>query len=260
MYGLSPHDAVLLFVAGLIGAGVNAIAGGGTFFTFPAFLSTGVAPIVANASNAVAIWPGRLLAIAAYRRELQRQRERAIWTGAVCLLGGIAGALLLLKAGDKNFLMSVPWLILLATLLFVFDKPISARFGVRDGGVRPSLPTTIALSVPLFLCAMYGGFFGGGLGVMLMPLVSLTGVKDMQELNGLKNLLVTAITSIACVIFIASGSVSWPGTMAMMAGALIGGYGGGYLARHIPAALLKRIVIAFGFFLSAYYFREAYLR
>lgn len=258
MLGLSLGDAALLFGAGLIGSGVNAIAGGGTFFTFPAFLSTGVAAVVANASNAVAIWPGRLLAIAAYRRELERQRARAIWTGAVCLLGGLAGALLLLRSGDKTFLLSVPWLILAATLLFLFDKPISARFGVRDGGAAPSAATMALLSVPMFLCAMYGGFFGGGLGVVMMPVLSLTGVKDMQELNGLKNLLVTAITSIACVIFIVSGSVSWPGTIAMMAGALIGGYYGGYLARHIPAPVLKRIVIAFGFFLSAYYFRQVY--
>src|SRR5215471_1095908 len=177
-------DAGLLFGAGLIGSAFNAVAGGGTFFTFPTFLSTGVAAVVANASNAVAIWPGRVLSIAAYRRELDRQLKRALWTGAVCLAGGLTGAWLLLSSG----------------------------------------------------------------------------VKDIQELNGLKNLLVTVVTSVAVATFVANGVVSWPGTIAMMAGALIGGYGGGYLARHIPARILRKIVIGFGFFLSAYYFTDIYLR
>lgn len=259
IFGLSAFDAGLLFLAGLIGSAVNAVAGGGTFFTFPAFLSTGVASIIANASNAVAIWPGRLLAIAAYRRELHRQRERALWTGVVCFLGGIAGAWLLLSSDDKTFLRTVPWLILAATLLFLFDRPISARFGVRDGGVRPSPLVMAGLSVPLFLCAMYGGFFGGGLGVMMMPVLSLTGVRDMQELNGLKNVLVTVITGVAVAMFMVGGAVSWPGTIVMMAGALIGGYAGGYLARLIPARILKAIVICVGFFLAGYYFWKVYV-
>lgn len=258
--GLGWSEVALLFGAGLVGAAINAVAGGGTFFTFPAFLSTGVSAVLANSSNAVAIWPGRLLAIAAYRRELVRQRERALWTGAVCVVGGLAGAWLLLKSGDKTFLRTVPWLILAATLLFLFDKQISARFGVRDGGQRPRPMVMAAMAVPLFICAAYGGYFGGGLGVMLMPVLSLTGVKDMQELNGLKNLLVTAIAGVAVVTFIVSGAVSWPGTIVMMAGALIGGYGGGVLARHIPAPVLKKVVIAFGFALTAYYFWDIYLR
>lgn len=258
-----PHDLAIvdlltLFVAGLFGAAVNAVAGGGTFITFPAFLSTGVAAVIANASNAVAIWPGRLLSIASYRRELDRQRERAAWTGAICLLGALAGAWLLLHSTDKGFLAAVPWLMLLATLLFLFDKPISQRFGIKDGAAHPTFLAGAILSIPLFLCAAYGSYFGGGLGVMLMPLLSLTGVKDMQQLNGLKNLLTTAITGVGAVSFVIAGAVSWPGTLAMMAGAVLGGYYGGSLARYIPAAILKKVVIALGFALSAYYFWKAY--
>ena len=259
-FGLDVADAGYLFLAGVIGSAFNAVAGGGTFFTFPAFLSTGVTAIVANISNAVAIWPGRVLAIAAYRRELSRQRERALWTGAVCLVGGLAGSWLLLRSGDKTFMRLVPWLMLAATLLFLFDKAISRRFGVRNGGTRPSPLTMAGLTIPLFFCATYGGFFGGGLGVVMMPVLSLTGVRDIQELNGLKNLLVTVVTSVAVAMFVVSGVISWPGTAAMMTGALIGGYGGGYLARHIPAGLLKKIVIGLGFFLTAYFFRDIYLR
>lgn len=108
MLGLAPADFGLLVLAGLNGSAVNAVAGGGTLFTFPAFLSAGVAPVIANASNAVAIWPGRVLAIAAYWRELKRQRERALWTGVIYLLGGSGGAWLLLRSGDKTFLLAVP--------------------------------------------------------------------------------------------------------------------------------------------------------
>jgi len=116
----------------------------------------------------------------------------------------------LLRSGDKTFLLAVPWLISTATLLFLFDKQISARFGVRGGGKRPSPLVMAGLAIPLFSCALYGGFFGGGLGVVMMPVLSLTGVKDMQQLNGLKNLLVTAVISVAVLTFVASSAVSWP--------------------------------------------------
>jgi uncharacterized membrane protein YfcA len=259
-FDLTLTDTGLLFGAGAIGSALNAVAGGGTFFTFPAFLSTGVAAVVANTSNAVAIWPGRVLAIAAYRRELDRQRNRALWTGAVCLAGGLTGAWLLLSSGDKTFMHTVPWLMLAATLLFLFDKSISRRFGIRDSVERRSPLVMAVLTVPLFFCATYGGFFGGGLGVVMLPVLSMTGVKNIQELNGLKNLLVTVVTSVAVTTFVMSGIVSWPGTMTMMAGALIGGYGGGYLARQIATQVLRKIVIGFGFFLTAYYFTDIYLR
>ena len=251
-------DLLLLFAAGIVGAAVNAIAGGGTLITFPAFMSTGVAAVLANTSNAIAIWPGRLLSIASYRRELERQRDRAIWTGVACLLGGLAGALLLLRSGDKSFLLAVPWLILAATLLFVFDGPITRRFRINVGTSRPSRRAMLGLSVPLFLCAAYGSYFGGGIGVIMMPILSLTGVNDMQELNGLKNLMVTAIAGVGVVSYLIAGAVSWPGTLAMMAGAMIGGYLGGILAKRVRADVLKKVVIVFGFLIASYYFNKVY--
>jgi len=260
LLGLPYFDALLLFGAGLLAAAANAIAGGGTFLTFPAFLATGVPAVIANASNAVAIWPGRLLVIAAYRRELARQTKRALRTGLICVAGGIVGALVLLQSGDKAFLRTVPWLLLIATLLLLFDRAIQRRFGVGKPGSEPSWAWRAALTAALFLCAAYGGFFGGGLGVILMPLLSLSGVRDIQELNALKNLLVALIAGVAVVIFIASGAVSWPGTLVMMAGALIGGYGGGAAARHIPAPALRTVIIVCGFALSMYYFWDIYLR
>ncbi len=260
LFGLPYSDALLLFGAGLLAAAANAVAGGGTFLTFPAFLATGVPAVTANASNAVAIWPGRLLVIAAYRRELSRQTKKALHAGVICIAGGIAGALLLLQTGDKAFLRTVPWLLLVATLLLVFDRPIQRRFGIGKPGSAPSAAWRGMLMAALFLCAAYGGFFGGGLGVILMPLLSLSGVRDIQELNALKNLLVTLIAGVAVAIFIVSGAVSWPGTLVMMAGGLIGGYCGGAVARHIPAPALRAVIITCGFALSVYYFWDIYLR
>ena len=251
-------DLLMLFAAGIAGAAANAVAGGGTLITFPAFMSTGIAAVLANTSNAIAIWPGRLLSIASYRREIERQRDRAIWTGAACLLGGLAGAMLLLRSGDKSFLLAVPWLILAATLLFVFDGPITRRFGANVGTSRPSRRAMLGLSVPLFLCSVYGTYFGGGIGVIMMPILSLTGVKDMQELNGLKNLMVTAIAGVGVVSYLIAGAVTWPGTLAMMTGAMIGGYLGGMLARRVRADVLKKVVIMFGFVIAAYYFDKVY--
>lgn len=260
LLGLPYPDVLLLFGAGLLAAAANAIAGGGTFLTFPAFLAVGVPAITANASNAVAIWPGRLLAIAAYRRELARQRGRILWIGAVSVAGGIAGAWALLQSTDKAFLRTVPWLLLAASLLLLFDGPIQKRFGVGDRGGRPSAATRTVLVIAIFLVSAYGGFFGGGLGVMLLPLLSLAGIRDIQDLNALKNLLVGLIAGVAVAIFIMTGAVSWPGTLVMMAGALVGGYGGGAVARHFPALVLRFTIILFGFALSAWYFWDIYLR
>ena len=245
---------VLLLAAGLVGAAVNAVASEGTFITFPAFLSTEVAAVIANTSNATAIWPGRLLAIASYRRELDRQLRRALWTGAVSLLGGLAGAWLLLRSSDAGFLAAVPWLILLATLLLILDKSLSKRFAISDVDSKTSVGKLLLVSAALFICAAYGSFFGGGLGVMLLPILSMTGVKDMQELKGLKNLLVTVITGVGVVTYIAAGTVSWLRALAMMASAVIGGYYGGELARRLPSDVLRLVIIVFGFSLSTYSF------
>lgn len=257
--GLSYADIALLFAAGAAGAAVNAVAGGGTFITFPAFLATGVPPVIANTSNAVALWPGRLAAIAAYLGELERQRERALWTGAVCLAGGVAGAWLLLRTGDALFLSLVPWLLLAASLLLAFDRPMQEQFGAPAGAARPSRLKIAVLALPLFAVAVYGGFFGGGLGVMLLPILALSGVRDVQEMNGLKNLLVTLVTSVAVIGFIVAGKVAWPGALAMMAGATLGGFAGASLARRLPGEALRKTIVAFGFALSAFYFHKVYL-
>lgn len=257
--GLSYELLALLFAAGALGTAINAVAGGGTLVTFPAFLAVGVPPVVANASNAVAIFPGRVLVVRAYRRELARHLRICVLTAIACLAGGFVGALLLLRSSDSGFLRAVPWLLLVATLLFAFDRRLARLARPRRGGPAAS-PGRIALvCLALFAISIYGGFFAAGLGLLMMPFLAVLGVDDMQELNGIKNLLVTVVTSVAVLSFIVAGAVSWPGTAAMSLGSLFGGYVGGPLARLMPAPVMRTLIIVFGMALSAYYFWKVYL-
>ncbi len=252
-------DIALLFSVGIVGVFINAVAGGGTLLTFPTFLAVGVPPVLANTSSAVAIWPGRFFVIAHYRAELVRQRERAWWTGAACALGAVAGAVLLLRSTDASFIRVVPWLILTGTLLFVFDAPLSRRLNSHLHVARPSHGMKAAASVALFLLSVYGGYFGAGLGIMFMPVLALSGVKDMQELNGLKNLLASVATTVSVATYLIAGAVYWPAALSMMGGGLIGGYLGGRVARRVSASALRRVVICAGFAISGYYFWKIYL-
>ncbi len=255
VFGLNLDVIAILFAAGALGTAVNALAGGGTLITFPAFMLVGVPSVIANASNAVAIFPGRLMVILAYRRELATHWRLVLFTSALGVTGGLAGAWLLLRSSDRGFLTSVPWLLLAATLMFLFDRAIARAAGSETGG---PVARWVA-SGGIVLGATYGGFFGAGLGILMMPLLSALGVRDMQQLNAIKNVLVTAVTSVAVLAFVIAGAVSWPGAIAMAAGSVPGGWLGGKLARRVPTAWLRATVIAFGFAMSAFYFHKVYL-
>ncbi len=228
----------------------NAVAGGGTFFTFPVFLAAGLPPVVANASNAVAVWPGHALAAAGYRAELRLFEGPLAGTVAIALAGGIVGAFLLAIVGNAAFAKLIPVLILFATLLFGFGGRLAAALGTsrRSGWAR----------LLEFLFAVYGGFFAAGLGIMLMAALMMAGVRDLQVNNAVKNLLGTVISSVAVVVFVASGLVSWPHALVGFAGAAVGGLLGTRFARSLAPCWLRRIVISLGLVLSGYYFIQYY--
>lgn len=248
---------LLLFAAGIMAGVTNAIAGGGTFFSFPVFLATGIPPVVANASNAVAVWPGHALAVVGYRRELRGLSRHLAGSIVVALVGGAAGALLLAFVGNAAFATLIPFLILFATVLFAFGQRLGSWISVRTAAspVDSPRPLTRALE---FLFAAYGGFFGAGLGIMLMAGLAMLGVRDIQANNALKNLLGAVITSVSVIVFALSGLVSWPHTAIAFAGAVLGGLLGARVARVLPAAWLHRVVVAVGLALSIYYFRQYY--
>ena len=248
-------DTLLLVVAGFAGGTVNAIAGGATFFTFPAMLAAGIPPVAANASNTVALVPASLIAAWAQRRELaDAGPHRLPVLAALSLGGGIAGAVLLLSTSDRAFMALVPWLLLVATLLFALSPHLLAliRRGrpVHAGGLRLNAWTVLVL-IP---CLVYGGYFGAGLGIMLLAGLAVAGLEELRVANALKNGMSALVNGIAVAVFVSQGIVVWPAALTMMAGAALGGFAGARIARRLPHKLFRAIVVAVGSLLTLWYF------
>ena len=253
-------QTVLVGGGAFLAGGMNAIAGGGTFFSFPALLAAGVPPVTANASNTVALWPASLSSAWAYRREAMRHGKWAALLVAVSLLGGLCGGLLLLATSNAAFSKLIPWLLLVATGLFAFSGQVSklvtrikAHFG--NHSQDPGGPGGAFFQ---FVVAVYGGFFGAGQGILTLAALSIQGFEDMQELNALKNLTSAVNYTVAAATFIVAGAISWPHTLLMLATALVGGYAGASLAKRLPAKWLRRLVIGVGATLTAIYFVKTY--
>ena len=257
---MSAAELLLLVVAGFAAGATNSVAGGGSFFSFPALLAVGVPPVVANASNSVALWPGSLTGAWAYRHELVRLKSSLASMALASLVGGIAGGLLLLSAGDARFTALIPWLLAFATLLFAFSPQLSGwvqkwRAQRADGHAIASQPSRSAVGAQL-LVSVYGGFFGAGMGILMMASLAIAGHKDVQEINALKNLLSSVVYSVTVVTFVLAGAVSWSHTLVMLLAASVGGYGGARAARALQGPWLRRMVIAVGSALTLYYFSQ----
>jgi len=256
---VSAFDIALLLGAGLLGGAANALAGGGTFFTFPAMLEVGLSPVVANASNAVALWPGRFPSVIAGWRDLVKLRPRLPRSCAIAALGSLAGAWLLLATQERVFTAMIPWLLLFATLLFAFGArlvPLFRTLKPRNGGRSVAL---VAASAFEALVAIYGGYFGAGAAFMVMAGNAMTGVDDVHQNVALKNLLITLMTTVSVAVFVIAGVVAWRETLVMTVGAFIGGYAGARLARRLHPGKLRVFIIAIGMALTAYYFAKHYL-
>ncbi|MFM7025418.1 MAG: sulfite exporter TauE/SafE family protein [Limnohabitans sp.] len=244
-------DLPLLTGAAALAAGVlNAIAGGGSFLTFPALVFAGVPPLAANATSALAVSPGYLGSALGFRAELGKlpgaQLRREVLVAA---LGGLMGAGLLLVTPARLFSGIVPWLLLLATVLFALG-PRLARLGSATGQPRWRLPGLLAVSV-------YGGYFNGGLGILLMALYTLTGESRLNTVNALKNLNSFVLSLLSVVAFAAAGTLVWPQAVWMMLWATVGGWAGAHLARRLPVQWVRLLVIATGLVMSALFFSRA---
>lgn len=244
-------DLILIAIAAF-GAGVlNTLAGGGTFLTFPALVYVGVPPILANATSAVAVFPGYLAGAVGFRRELEAiDRPSMLRLTVITLMGGLAGSLLLLVTTNEAFTAIVPFLLLFATLVFLFGPQIRAFAAARSRSIANEG------AVGLFLVAVYGGYFNGGLGIVLLALFALWGWVDLNKMNGLKNGLSFALSAISVVTFAVAGLVVWPKAVVMMVFAVLGGYLGAPIARSIPARVLRMLVAAIGFGMSAVFFAQ----
>lgn len=242
-------DMALLSGAGLVGGLCNAIAGGGTFFTFPALLAVGLPPVTAGATSAVAIWPGHAASLigegAVLRQDLVRRPGRV----ALFTLASAAGAVLLLVSGDTLFRRLIPWLLLFATLLFAagpaLNRWLTRREAVFGAGVASLAEGSVAL---------YGGYFGAGLGVLLLALLTVTSGNELQRTNVVKNALATLTTTIAVLIFSFGGAVPWGPAVLVFIGAAAGGALGGRLVRRLNPQFLRVGVVCLGVVLSWHYF------
>jgi uncharacterized protein len=241
-------ELLVLFLSALLAGALNAVAGGGTFLTFPALVYIGIPVIAANATSAVAVFPGYLSGALGFRRELAAVgSERLLWLLGLGLAGGLAGSLLLLVTPSSVFNAVVPWLLLLATLVFATGEKGAAWF--RRGTGRP-----VPFGPGLFAVSAYGGYFNGGLGIMLMALFAAAGMRDLNAMNGLKNGVSFVISAISVATFAAAGLVAWPAAVLMMVGSTAGGYLGAFLARLMPRRAVQALVIAVGLGMSMLFF------
>lgn len=256
MAGMEILDIVIIAIAALAAGAVNSIAGGGTFFSFPALLAVGVPPVVANASNSVSLWPGSLAGAWAFRRELARFSRSLPMLSVVAFVGGIAGGLLLLATSNAAFARLIPWLLLVATVLFAFSGQISALVKKLRPAPAKADERHVGPGGYVFQLAVsvYGGFFGAGMGILMLAALAIQGFKDVHEINALKNWLSAVIYSVAVGTFVIANAVSWPHTVVMLVTGTAGGYLGAAVARRIPAGLLRYCIIAIGSLLTAYYF------
>jgi uncharacterized membrane protein YfcA len=254
------HQAVFLFFAGLVAGMVNSITGGGSFISFPALLLTGIPPIQANATNTVAVWPGLIAGMAGYRREVAAHRTLLPVLTIVGVAGGLIGAKILLRTPQSTFMRLVPWLLLLATLVFLFGPRIAVWIRERTL-LHPRVSAAMRAFnvVLLFLTSIYIGYFGAGVAIPIAAVFALMGLESMHAINGVRTYLVSVANLVAIIAFVAAGAILWPYALVMVSGTAIGGYGGACFARRMDSALVRRLVIALGFITSAYFFYRAYL-
>ena len=247
-----------LTVAAFLGGLLNAVAGGGSFLLFPAILGMKVLPVQANATNTVALWPGQLTSVAAYWQDVRNNVRVAIPMAIAGLLGGTAGAIVLLNTPQMTFLHLVPWLLLVAAVIFALSGPVSRwlehRKFIQSQAGEVHRPNMVAVMIGTVFVCFYIGYFGAGAGFLIITLLSLFGYQDLNEINALKVVATTMANGIAFVLFVINGQVVWRYCLLAMVACAVGGYTSASLARKIPQQLLRTIVVMIGLGMAAWFF------
>ncbi len=239
---------LLLFTSAFLAGAVNAIAGGGTFLTFGALTLVGMPPITANATSSITQFPGYITSTFAYRDEIARSWRSAIALSVVSVIGALGGSLLLLSLDNPSFRQIVPWLLAAATIIFAAGPWLKPKASAGK-------PVNSKISVVAqFFTSIYGGFFGAGMGIMMLAVLGITSGGTYHHLNALKNLLSILIAAVAIVIFVSGGVVAWPQALVMIPGVALGGYAGVWMARRVSQTVMRVIVVAVGVTLTTYYF------
>jgi uncharacterized membrane protein YfcA len=252
---------VWLVVAAFLAGVLNAVAGGGSFLSFPAMLGMRIPPVQANATNTVAIWPGQLTSVAAYWPDVCENLRAAWLMGLAGLMGGTAGALVLLNTPQKTFMHLVPWLLLFAATTFAVSGPVARALErlkfkrhAQAGAGEVHAPRRLPLFVATIVVSIYVGYFGAGAGFLFMTMLALLGYEDIHAINALKVVANVLANGIAFVIFIVEGQVVWRFCLAAMVAAAIGGYASASLARRVPQPVLRALVVAIGLSMAAWFF------
>jgi uncharacterized membrane protein YfcA len=250
---MSPTDALVIFVTGIAAGAVNAVAGGGTMLTFPILLWLGRDPIIANATNALALSPGSLAGAYALRKEAFDARAMLRWLLPIGVVGSLAGGVLLLATPTRVFSGIVPFLVLAATLLLAVQRPLKARLqslggegSAAEAAQHSSVQRALVLGFGQLLVSIYGGYFGAAAGILMLAAYGLFGVTNIHQRNGIKNVLATINNGVASLYFIAKGAIDWHDALVLGVSAVIGGYLGGALSRRMSQRAVESIVIAIG--------------
>lgn len=254
-------DSVLLYVAlcasAFLAGAVNAIAGGGTLLTFPALLAV-LSPVMANGTSTMALLPGSIASAWAYRQDVAHPPKLLWWLFAPSLVGGLLGTVLVTRTDEKYFAALVPWLILLATVLFMMQPLVAKMAKSQTTGGDHSTGHLAMLACAQLLVSIYGGYFGAGIGILMLSSLAYMGLRDVHQMNALKAILATLINGVAALWFAMEGKVEWRFALPMAASAIAGGYLGARLSLRFSSTSVRKVVIGIGLLMSVYYMFKQY--
>lgn len=252
-------ELILLFFAGLFGGILNSIAGGGSFITFPALMFVGIPPVIANATNTFASCAGYMSGAYAFRKEIAQHKDELWRIITISLIGGVTGAWLLLKTPDAVFRDIIPWLLLFATVLFIFGGQINSGLKkIASVHRHASSIGTILLLITFLGVTIYGGFFNAGLGIITLSYLALAGHTNINTMNGLKLLVSSTVSLIAITLFIYNDAIAWYEGMIVLCGTLVGGYFAANVSRKLPANYVRQFVILVSIATTIYFFIKTY--
>ncbi len=245
----------LLVLAAMAGGAANAVAGGGTFLVFPALLFAGVPSVAANATSSVVLWPGGVASAWVYRRQMEEPPSRLALLSLLSAAGGLLGSLVLLRTSSHTFDRMVPWLLLFATLLFTFSEQIGRALPQAPGRVHSG-----PLAVGQCLIAFYGGYFGGGMGVLMLALYTAVGGMNAHRANSLRAVCASVINAVAVLVFVVRRAINWHFGLPMVAGALAGGYFLAVVVRSLPTRSARRVIVTCAWVVTALFLVKEVMR
>jgi len=255
---LSITVAIILLLSGALGGALNSVVGGATFIIFPALLFAGVPAVSANATSSVVVWPAGLASVAAYREDITMPRRLLLILGVASLAGGGVGAWLLLHTPSAAFVQLIPWLLLFASTLFSLGGVITAKLRTGVSGVHGSGQAVLVVATAQFVISIYGGYFGAGMGTLMLAAYAVGGVGSIHAMNGLRSALGLLINGVAIAWFIAARAVVWRPALVMAIGATLTGYSGAAIARRVDPKKVRRLVMAVAWGMTAYFFLKTY--